>query len=139
MRTFNSLITVFTLLAVAVNPVAAAWVPCCCTPAKKVESKPPCCAVDYAQPEHACDFTAEHAPESVGAKPLSGCCCFTAPPVRTLRDSVSKLSVGQPQFAVVWPTVEQLVVPAMSLSQPFTAPGLLSGPSLLAQYCIWLK
>lgn len=142
MRMFKALVSAFTLLAVAVYPVAAAWMPCCCSQQDRVPSVQtthPCCdALEKASAGHACLKSDRRALPSV-AVDSHGCCCFQALPVATPRDSDSKLPAGQHSWVADLPVADRLLAPVSGFLNDSWGHFSLSGPPLLALYCTWVK
>lgn len=136
---FRALISAVTLLAIAINPVAAAIAPYCCT--KPATQDGPCCeAVAKAATVKlpAC-CAKKHATALAVLK--AGCCCFKLPPAPPpARENLAKPSFDKPALDFAgWSSVG--VVDAASAGCLEGATGWLqvSGPPILALYCIWLK
>ena len=141
MSTFKSLITAITLIAVAANPVAAGLLPCCCT--EKVQPERPCCqatkqAVQSTADSPSCCAKKQQESSSVQQ---SGCCCFDVPPAVPASSEKFAKPTTEPQPLVVFCSFVDSSVQAPVIRRFEHASGSLtiSGPPLLALYCIWLK
>jgi hypothetical protein len=144
MTTLKAIIATLTLLAVAVNPVAASLVPCCC--------------VKQAKPESSCCRTTETAAKAMEAPGVAlpaccaqkevqvdtivrgGCCCVKAPPAVPAAPDQTKQIIEQPSIEPSCSLVDRLVhAPATRRFEQLPGSLTLTGPPLLALYCIWLK
>ncbi len=144
MRALKVIISAITLLAVAVNPVAAAWMPCCCTSrgeTQPIPSKQRCC--DSAAKSHkTCCAQKEHGthgPRPTVALDSHACCCVKALPVTVSRVSLIKQTADQHLAEVAWPGLDIFAAPSCSFLQNSRGHYSLSGRPLLALYCTWLK
>ena len=138
MRTLRAVISAITLLAVTVNPVAAAFVQCCC--AKPIDSQRACCQTAAKK------TAAKHRPccakrqKPAGLELRAGCCCVKPTPASALtRIGVSKLP-EKPSLDVLYLPEDIAVRGADGLDlQKATGRFAPAGPPLLALYCVWLK
>ena len=143
MKTFKAAILVICLFAVAVNPVAAAFLPCCCT--RQAETKRPCCeskaeneSVNSAE-RHAC--CAKPSPR-IDATLRAGCCCVKAIPESILaRYSLGIPPGDNPSFESALWIPSRVHSDSISALLRDNSPShfALSGAPLLALHCIWLK
>jgi hypothetical protein len=133
-------ISLLCLVAISVNPVMAATVPCCCT--KRVESKRgepvrSCCKAEGSKKtERKCRST-RGVKVQLSRQPC-GCSVKTAPqPITT------KATVFKPGFDVawlVWLPQQDVLAAMVQYHQHFEPnPDRPSGPLLLALYCRWLN
>jgi hypothetical protein len=145
-------VAVVIALAVAVNPVLAITLPCCCTKVESQAGPLPCCQAKAVKKveHHACcakraletsSTTSNHAACSTAANAgfRAGCCCVQTPPAgtaeRTVKVAARIASLDAlPAFAAVLPAPSLLAADR----QP---PGLLTParPPLQELYCIWLN
>ena len=141
MKTFKAIIAAITLLAVAANPIVAMAMPCCCT--KPVEQQRSCCQPaaqkTSSNDQHAC--CAKHQASNKFVEQRAGCCCITSSPASTSpRESLAKLSVENHSFDVAfWSADQSLQAPTSRYLDHSADRFSVSGPPLLALYCIWLK
>jgi hypothetical protein len=138
MGAFKTLISFVMLLAVAVHPLAAAAMPCCCIEAGNTKQA---CSRHEAKQDAAVSRSCcqqPHVPVEV-LQPV-GCCCTQAQPASaTTRNNIPQSELKR----LTWTTIELpgeaptavLRIEALSSARPIA----LSGPPLLALYCIWLK
>jgi hypothetical protein len=144
MSKHRPIIALVTLQAVAASPAIAMTAPCCCTQ-RPVETVKACCQeaddaarIASAAPK-ACSAKQERAPNSVA--PPACCCVESTPAVPTSRDDpTAKQTVREATFAVA-PLSFAAVAPSCTTNcaEAVAEPPRLSGPRLLALYCIWLK
>lgn len=144
MRTLKAIIATLTLLAVAANPVAASLVPCCCVKQAKPERS--CCktAETAAKSEEEAVVTLpaccakKHAPVDTIVR--GGCCCVKAPPAVPASPDQTKQIIEQPSIEPSCSAVDCLDhAPATRRFEQLPGSLTLTGPPLLALYCIWLK
>jgi hypothetical protein len=142
MRLLKTLVAVVTLAAVAAQPALAALHTCCCI--RPVEAERSCCAAKHAEQEpaagaapHSCCATKMPAPAVVQT---AGCCCVkTSPAVPTARDLVQTVTEQSPQ-APVSAVVDLFDAAPAACGEILSAEARpLTGPPLLALYCIWRK
>jgi hypothetical protein len=157
MQFFKTLITLVTLAAVAAQPALAALQPCCCV--RKVELERPCCAAKdstdrsdaarsgerpestAATPAHSCCAlkTAEKTPAAAVVE-ATGCCCVkSSPSIPASRDLAKQISEQAPLVPVLAAVDLFEAAPAARSAAYATELCPLSGPPLLALYCIWRK
>lgn len=152
MRTLKSLVVLITLLAVAVNPIAAAWIPCCCTkPVEVIEDTSECCEThtQTKSTRHAddndshpnCPTTADGISDT--SLQHRACGCIQVP--QTAQSNRNNLSAENSKRTfsqmACWPPVGVLFsrpVSCVNIEVSHT-PLALSGPPLLALLCTWLK
>ncbi|MFN0195312.1 MAG: hypothetical protein ACKVT0_01095 [Planctomycetaceae bacterium] len=140
MRTLKAVTVAITLIAVTANPVVAMVRPCCCT--KRVEPERACCqqVAERVSVQRAC--CAKKTETAEIARLSNGCCCVKAPPASTpSRDNlatseIKEQSAGVTEFV---PSDLAVRVPASIALDRAGDRISLSGPPLLALYCIWLK
>lgn len=154
MRTTRTLITAVCLLSLIVQPVVAAFAPCCCTQPAKSQSD--CCPLESKRGLRPSDAPGNDTPSAAkSAKPSCcakktptrrvvlepGCCCYqsapaTAPSQERLSDESRRTAVETPHWCTEFlqfdRNEERFVERAGS-------PTSLSGPPLLALHCTWLK
>jgi hypothetical protein len=138
MKTFRTFITALVVLAVAGSPLTAMAMPCCCT--QPVETKRSCCPVKKpAAAEPAACCAKKQAAPLVQLR--SECCCVKALPASTLASEKSTQSSPQNSPVEVAYLPADRIFPAASAGdlQHSVGERRLSGPPLLARYCIWLK
>jgi hypothetical protein len=158
MQFFKTLITLVTLAAVAVQPALAALQPCCCV--KKVELEKACCGAKdsalpsdaarngvrpdttVATPERSCcarKAAAEKTPTAAVVE-ATGCCCVkSSPAIPASRDLAKQISEQAPLVPVLAAVDLFDAAPAARCVAHATEVQPLSGPPLLALYCIWRK
>ncbi len=155
MRTTRTLITAVCLLSLIVQPVAAAFAPCCCTqPAK---SKSDCCPLESQGGLRPADAPGDATPSATkSAKPSCcakktpprrvvlerGCCCFeaapaTAPTQERLTDETRRTTLDESLW--VGHTFRHFDRNEHRFVETASSPHPLSGPPLLALHCTWLK
>jgi hypothetical protein len=159
----KAIIAALTLVAVAAQPVVASWIPCCCTKPEQratpeLREQLPELREQPKTPERSCCQTAEHvakSPATTGPTAAaccaqnqtpadivvgSGCCCVKAPPAVPSSPDQPKQIIEQPSIEPSCSSVDCLV-PAPAIRRFEQLPGVhtLTGPPLLALYCIWLK
>lgn len=141
MQAFKGLVTLITLLGVALNPIAIALIPCCCI-TQPVESEPHCCDLDANDSEpHECQ--AEHGSlPSQSAYERAACCCFKAwPPMSASRFGLDLRALQRASLDVpFWPALAafDIQLHRREIERTFS-PIVLRGPSLLALLGVWLK
>lgn len=150
--TLHTFISAVTLLAVAVNPLVASLRPCCCS--QQAEQVGTCCQQRVSDadrsaaqgpaadgPERPCCRGRNHPSGRPSSIPLRGCCCVKTAPAANLVRGASAV-----------PSLEKQVLDGV-VSSPALLPGVsvepslalesrgatLSGVSLLALFCVWLK
>jgi hypothetical protein len=140
MRALKVFVALVTLTAVTGRPVLAAFEPCCCS--RKVEVSRPCCAAkqesneDAGIPAHSCCATKT----AVAVVEASGCCCVKPPPaVPVSRDQAAKTAEQAPTVPVLAAVDLAEAAPAAKLGAHSSQLRPVSGPPLLALYCIWRK
>lgn len=142
--TLKSFIAALCIIAVAVNPVAAGWVSCCCITRTQVEAK--CCPETVSQPALS-PKTTRQCCQKASLPPASAvkasCCCAHTPPA--IIPGADRL-VKPPAEHELVSTALWLPADANTQSPGFvrfhtksSGRSSLSGPSLLALHCIWLK
>lgn len=142
MNILRAIAVAFLLLAVPASPVVAFSMPCrCVEPAEAVET---CCQLpaDLAATEPPSDCCSRTDQITQFERMILGCCCITAPQMGPITpETAARPEVKQP--SVVFTTFQ-----AIDLRLFSTAPRdrerpsdhvTLSGPSLLALHCTWLK
>lgn len=139
MRTIKALIAVLTVFAVAADPVAASISPCCCV--KHAEPERSCCRAAAKSAEvasHPACCAKKHLPVDTAVR--SGCCCVKAPPAVPASPDQTKQIIEQPSIEPASSAVDCLVyAPATRRFEQLPGSLTLTGPPLLALYCIWLK
>jgi len=147
MRTLKLFVAIVMSAAVAAQPALAAIQPCCCV--KQVEVEPPCCAAKHAKPEQITSGDSVAVPaRSCCAKKTAaaalvrstGCCCQMAPPAAApSRDQAKQVSEQAPLVPVLAAVDLLDAAPAARGVAHVSEIRPLSGPPLLALYCIWRK
>lgn len=133
-RQFVALVTAAALLA---NTVSAAA--CCCLPSTPRQHS--CCSqisplASSTVTWHACSAAARVTETSHG-----GCCCLKSQPLRPppLGNNAKPLSSAADLSLAPLSVLPQVVNPVSQLSQHPPDEIFLSGPALLARFCIWLN
>jgi hypothetical protein len=140
MRTFKAFVAAITLLAVGVNPLAAGLMPCCMVTEAQTA---PACGQNAAG--HKCckkhPICCKKQLVAMDSPLTLGCCCVKVPPASTPpSDNTQKLPAQQQVLALGSSTFIVAEPSQAAHALPFAHDGLaLSGPPLLALYCIWLK
>lgn len=140
MKIFQSIVAAITLLAVAANPVVAMAMPCCCT--KPIEQRRSCCqTAQTTSSDNHSDCCAEKPDSNSLAQYRADCCCVTAPLTSTsAQENAVKPSVEKHSFDVMFLVADDPVpLPTSHYLENSPSRFSLSGPSLLALYCIWLE
>jgi len=141
MKTFKQIVAAVTLLAFAANSVVAMAVPRCCT--RPVEQRRSCCQSATqkasASNQYACCAKKQASHEFVQHR--LGCCCVKAPLASTSpRENLAKPSFEEHLLDFAFWSADHFVqAPTSSYSNDSPGRFSLSGPPLLALYCIWLK
>lgn len=146
MNMFKAIVAAVTLLAVAVNPIAAMGMACCCTAilqqTRPLQQTRSCCqsaAQASSVEQRACSAKQGSANELI--QHVASCCCAKVPPPSTSpRASLERPSVENEPLDVAFGPVDRTAQRPTSIALEHS-PGrfTLSGPPLLALYCIWLK
>lgn len=144
MRTLKAFIAALTLVAVAANPVAASLLPCCCVKPEKIERS--CCHAAEQSAKAAKKLDAsipdccakKYVPSDASAR--GGCCCFKAPPAVPASPDQTKQIIEHPSIQPACSSVDCIVnTQAIRRFEQLPGTHTLTGPPLLALYCIWLK
>jgi hypothetical protein len=148
MRTLKALIFALTSLAIAVNPVAAALLPCCCKAAvrstvgksERGNSQPACCHVAVQQVRvvpHSCCAKSADSEKSLQQQ----CCCVKSVPATVeFRDRVTAKRLFDQHWiaAANCPVVSSVAAPPVGGGLHSPNRSAVAGPALRVLYCIWL-
>jgi hypothetical protein len=152
-RFFKTFVAVVLAAAVAAQPAPAALRPCCCVKpvevATKVESpaaaERPCCAAKQAETARAAVATSAQSccalkTPAAALVQAGGCCCLKAPPAVPASRDQAKQTAEQAPLVPVLAIVDFFDAASTAhRAAPTSEPSPLSGPPLLALYCIWRK
>lgn len=138
MRACRLAIAVMTVCAVAISPVAAAWLPCCCSASGSSRSS--CCrgGVREAEAASECCCLQDVSPRCAATK-QEACRCGKA--------SLAVFGGGSEASKLLTHTDRDIswLQPALLNTNPVLSVSLPSGsltsvgPPLLALYCVWRK
>jgi hypothetical protein len=143
MRLSRAYIALISMLAIAANSLAAMGTPCRCT--RQVDAECPCCssaakqAVATKLDRPAC-CARQQSPSNAVLQTPAKCCCGQTPPASvTARESSPKSSAELAIKVACWSADRDDLSPTSGILRHSPGRFALSGPPLLALYCIWLK
>jgi hypothetical protein len=138
----KALFIAITVAAVTTSPVVASLKSCCCSlPAERTKS---CCrsAPDSTRTaKKSCCAKRAVASNGIDPQVSKGCCCVKAPESATVSDRLAVPDVEKPSLDLAFLNEDRQRKLLSLLAVGDESPGrfTLSGPSLLALYCTWLK